>query len=115
MHFLRFTATALLTCGLAATCSLAADENKTENKSATEGARAVADQSVTVQLRNAIAGDVSLSGGGNNVGITTTDGIVLLRGTVTSAFAKAEIERHAVIAAGAINKVINELKVVEPQ
>jgi osmotically-inducible protein OsmY len=107
MNFIRVTAAALLTCGLAATYTFAADENKTEIKSV----RADNDQRITTQLRKAVAEDVSL-GGGNNVGITTTDGTVLLRGTVTSEFAKGEIEKHAVKAAGSMDKVTSELKVV---
>jgi|SRR5580658_1710313 osmotically-inducible protein OsmY len=112
MHFLRFSAAALLTCGLAATYTFAADENKTENKSVVADVQAK-DQTITRQIRKAIAEDVSLARSGNNVGVTTTGGAVLLRGTVTSEFAKAEIEKHAVIAAGALDKVTSELKVVE--
>jgi osmotically-inducible protein OsmY len=113
MHFLRFSAAVLLTCGLAATYTFATEENKTESKSVVAGVHAK-DQSITRQIRKAIAEDVSL-GSGNNVGVTTTGGTALLRGTVTSEFAKAEIEKHAVIATGAINKVTSELKVVEPK
>jgi osmotically-inducible protein OsmY len=113
MHFLRFTAAALLTCGLAATCTFAAEENTT-SKSAVADVQA-RDQSITLQIRKAISGDVSLAKSGNNVGVTTKSGKVLLRGTVTSEFAKAEIERHAVVAAGAIDRVTSELKVVEPK
>ena len=105
MNFIRVTAAALLTCGLAATYTFAADENKTEVKSVT------ADQRITAQIRRAMADDSSL-GAGNNVGITTSDGMVLLRGTVTSEFVKGEIEKHAVKAAGAIDKVNSQLKVV---
>lgn len=112
MHFLRFTAAALLTCGLAATYTFAADENKTESKSVSADVHAK-DQSITLQIRRAIAEDASLARSGNNVGVTTTGGTVLLRGTVTSEFAKGEIEKHAVIAAGAIDKVNSQLKVVE--
>jgi osmotically-inducible protein OsmY len=108
MNFLRLTAAALLTCGLAATYTFAADENKTEIKSVT----ADSDLRITTQIRRAMAEDSSLSGGGNNVGITTTGGTVLLRGTVTSEFAKGEIEKHAVKAAGAIDRVNSQLKVV---
>jgi osmotically-inducible protein OsmY len=103
MQFFRFTAAALLTCGLAVTGTFAAEE-KADVKTR--------DQSITLQVRKAIAGDVSLSHAGNNIGITTTAGKVLLRGTVSSEFAKAEIERHAVIAAGEIANVTSELKVV---
>jgi osmotically-inducible protein OsmY len=110
MHFLRLTAAALLTCGLAATYTFAADESKTDNKSVVAEAK---DQTITRQIRKAIAEDSSLARSGNNVGVTTNGGTVLLRGTVTSEFAKAEIEKHAVTAAGAIDKVTSELKVVE--
>jgi osmotically-inducible protein OsmY len=106
MNFLRFTAVAVLTCGLAATCTFAAEESAVADTHAK-------DQSITLQIRKAIAGDVSLARGRNNVGVTTKGGAVLLRGTVTSEFAKAEIERHAVIATGDIQKVTSELKVVE--
>jgi osmotically-inducible protein OsmY len=60
-----------------------------------------------------MVGDASLKGSPNNVGITTTAGHVLLRGTVTSEFAKGEIEKHAVAAAGSMDKVTSELKVVQ--
>lgn len=112
MRFLRFSAAMLLTCGLAATYTFAAEQNKTESKSVAADVHAK-DQSITRQIRKAIAEDVALSNGGNNVGVITTDGMVLLRGTVTSEFAKAVVEKHAVVAAGAIDKVTSELKVVE--
>jgi osmotically-inducible protein OsmY len=107
MNFLRLTAAAILTCGLAATYTFAADENKTEVKSVT----ADNDSRITTQIRRSMAEDSSL-GAGNNVGITTNNGMVLLRGTVTSEFVKGEIEKHAVRAAGAIDKVNSQLKVV---
>lgn len=112
MNFLRFAASGLLTCGLAATYTFAADENKTESKSVSADTHAK-DHRITTQIRRAIADDVSLSSGRYNVGVTTTGGMVLLRGTVTSEFAKREIEKHAVIVTGSIDKVVNELKVVE--
>ena len=57
MNFLRFTAVALLTCGLAATYTFAAEE-----KPVTAEAQAK-DHSSTLQIRKAIAEDVSLSDG----------------------------------------------------
>jgi hyperosmotically inducible protein len=111
MDFLRFTASALLTCGLAATYTFAAEDNTTESKSVSADIHAK-DQRITHQIRKAIMEDVSLSAGGNNVGIMTTEGKVVLRGTVRSEYAKAEIEKHAVNVVGSISNVTSELKVV---
>jgi osmotically-inducible protein OsmY len=71
-----------------------------------------ADRTITQRIRQGLMRDSALSSTAKNVKIITTNGSVILRGSVTSASEKMEIGRIAQGSEGA-NEVDNQLEVVE--
>ncbi len=69
-----------------------------------------ADLALTQQIRQAVVADASLSTNAHNVKIITMNGVVTLRGPVSSVQEKANIDAKAQQIAGA-TKVKNELEI----
>ena len=70
-----------------------------------------ADRTLTQKVRQAVVADDSLSTTAHNIKIITSNGVVTLRGPVTSAEEKATIDAKAQQIAGA-TKVDNQLEIV---
>ena len=71
---------------------------------------AKADVAITQEIRKAVVADKSLSTNAQNVKISTTGGVVTLRGPVKSAAEKAAIAAKAQQAAG-VTRVDNQLEI----
>ena len=72
----------------------------------------VADQRLNAQIRQSLSADTSLSGVGQNVQLSTSQGEVTLRGSVGSEREKLQIEQK-VKQQSEVQDVTNELQVVE--
>jgi len=72
----------------------------------------VADQRLNAQIRQSLSADTSLSGVGQNVQLSTSQGEVTLRGSVGSERERLQIEQK-VKQQSEVQDVTNELQVVE--
>jgi len=82
-------------------------------KTADQQSNSKQDVEITRAVRRAIVKDKSLSTSAHNVKIITTDGVVTLRGPVTSKEEKANVAAKTRKVAG-VSKVENELEVATP-
>ena len=87
-------------------------QNKDQSQTADTQTNAKADRQTTAQIRKAILADKTLSTYGHNVKIITRNGMVTLKGPVSS---EAEKQKVADAAASVISpdKVTNQLTVAE--